>query len=80
MRNRSSIAEDAWHTAASGSTIDVETFAQNSVRNLNSARNRAIAVIMESHFAQSEKSRAIVAIDEAVRATHELALLELCLS
>lgn len=80
MRNRSSIAEDAWSMAASECAIDPEALEPSSVRRLNTARNRAVERIVDSHFAQLEKSRAIVAIDEAVRTAHEAALLELCLN
>jgi hypothetical protein len=76
MQIRSPIAEDAWDKARPEMTSETEAFGQTAVGRLNAARNKAIELISESNHDRSEQSRAIMAIDEAVRSALEINLRE----
>jgi hypothetical protein len=67
MQDRSPIAEDAWNKAMPGEMVEPETFGQTSIRRLKAARNKAIGLISDGNHFRPERSRAIVAINEAVR-------------
>ena len=71
MRERSRIAEDAWDCAISANSVESSSTAQWSIGELHSARSRAIELISEGNHVLPERSRAIVAIDEAVRSALE---------
>jgi hypothetical protein len=74
MQDRSPIAEDAWDKATPGDMVKPEMFGQTSIQRLNATRNRAIEFISDGDHFRPEKSRAIVVIDEAVRAAVEVDL------
>jgi hypothetical protein len=71
MRERSRIAEDAWDRATSGIPGEPENTGQWPVGLLNFARNKAVELIAEGNHFLPERSRAIAAIDEAVRSAFE---------
>ena len=71
MRERSRIAEDAWDDATSENPVEPENSSQWPVRELSFARNRAVELISEGDHFLPERSRAIAAIDEAVRSALE---------
>ena len=74
MQARSAVAEDAWDQVRPPSVADPAKFGQPSIRRLNAARNHAIELIAVGNHSVCERSRAIVAIDEAVRTTFEVNL------
>lgn len=74
MQNRSSVAEDAWERARPVDIAEPLKLDQTHIQRLNVARNRAIELIADGNHSPAERSRAIVAIDEAVRTTFEVNL------
>ena len=77
MQDRSAVAEDAWDRARPVNMAEPPKFGQTPIRRLNAARNRAIDLIADGNHSASERTRAIVAIDEAVRMTFEVNLRDL---
>ena|GEM_PF-2066633 len=80
LQARSTIAEDAWDMATSADLAKSTLFGKSSIFRLNVARTRAIAVIAEGIHLQSERLRATVAIDEAVRTAVEIDLRDIVVS
>jgi len=76
MQDRSPLAEDAWDKARPDDMTEPGMSGHTSVRRLNAARNRAIELITDANHFRVDQSRAIVAIDEAVRIALEVNLRE----
>ena len=80
LQARSVIAESAWDMATSADLTKSTLFGKSSILKLNVARTRAIAIMSEGIHVQSERLRAIVAIDEAVRTAVEIDLRDIVVS
>jgi hypothetical protein len=71
MQDRLAIAEDAWDKARPHDLSEAELFDRSSVRRLESARDNAIGLIVAGSQCEAIRTRAIVAIAEAVRSALE---------
>jgi hypothetical protein len=67
MQDRLAIAEDAWDRARPTDLSETAIFDQSSVQRLESARDNAIAIILECMQCEAIRTRAIAAVVEAVR-------------
>jgi hypothetical protein len=67
MQDRLSIAEDAWDKARPHDMSESTTFDQSSTGRLESARDSAIAMILEVTHCEAIQARAIAALMEGVR-------------
>jgi hypothetical protein len=74
MQDRLPIAEDAWDKARPRDISDSAMFDQSSVGCLESARDGAIALILEGNPCEAIQARAIEAISEAVRSALKISL------
>ena len=77
MQERSPIAEDAWARATPVIAIEPGMHGRSPVRRLNATRNRAIDFIADGNHFRPERSRAIVAVNEAVRIAVDVDLRDL---
>lgn len=67
MQDRLAVAEDAWDKARPRDMSDSATFDFSAVERLESARDSAIATILEVTHCEAIQRRAIEAIIDAVR-------------
>jgi hypothetical protein len=67
MQDRVAVAEDAWDRARPSDMSESALFDRSSVDRLESARDTAIAIILEVTHCEALQTRAIAAVIEAVR-------------
>ena len=68
MQDRLAIAEDAWDRARPSDITESALFDRSSADRLESARDTAIAIILEVTHCEALQTRAVAAIIEAVDA------------
>ena len=67
MQDRLAIAEDAWDRARPSDMSESMMFDRSSVNRLESARDKAIAIILEVTHCNALQTRAIAAVMQAVQ-------------
>jgi len=78
MQDRLAIAEDAWDKARPSDMSESEMFDRSSVGRVESARDTAIAIILEVTQCEALQMRAIAAIIEAVNSAIDECLRDEC--
>jgi hypothetical protein len=76
MQDRLAIAEDAWDKARPNDLSESAIFDESSVQRLESARDSAVAIILECMQCEAIRTRAIAAVVEAVRSALDESLRE----